>query len=293
MRSVRPWAAAVAALLLILTTAACGERAEPISGKVSLYPVAVTDAGGRPVRLRERPLRILPLTPAAARTLAALGVRGRIVTASERPSAQGSVPSTRTIKRVRPDLIVASPRSDSRSLARATGATGAVAYTTRDDSLREVERSISQLGLLVGRPLAARRIVASLEARRRTVERAVATRRRARVFFDMGVFVTVSSRSLIGDLIGIAGGENVAGSRPEPGPFDLNQLLRLDPDVYVATLESGTSLRDLRKNRKTRRLSAVRTSRFGVVPARLLQPGPRVGEGLLALARLLHPDAFR
>ena len=292
MRTLRLPLVLPALLAVVLLASGCGERREPTSERVAVYPVSVTGAGAETVTLREPPRRILALTLATAETLAALGVQPRTIHGPQRLDGETETPPA-AIRRLRPDLVVAAPSSDGEQLARAAADAGAALYVTADQSLREVERSITQLGLLVGRPLTARRLVASIDERRRRVQTAVAGRRRARVFFDTGVFVTVSSQSLIGDLIRIAGGESVAGSRPEPGPFDLDRLARLDPDVYVATSDSGTSLRDLRRNPRTRRLTAVRSGRFGVVPTRLLRPGPDVGAGLTELARILHPDAFR
>jgi ABC-type Fe3+-hydroxamate transport system substrate-binding protein len=61
----------------------------------------------------------------------------------------------------------------------------------------------------------------------------------------------------------------------------------------VATADSGTSLKKLRADPRTKRLTAVRSGRFGVVRDSLLQPGPQVGTALEQIARILHPDAFR
>jgi ABC-type Fe3+-hydroxamate transport system substrate-binding protein len=52
-------------------------------------------------------------------------------------------------------------------------------------------------------------------------------------------------------------------------------------------------LKQLRKGPRTRKLEAVRTGRVVTIDDRLLTPGPGVGAGLVAVARALHPDAFR
>jgi len=135
--------------------------------------------------------------------------------------------------------------------------------------------------------------VRKIEDDRRKVERALAKAPAVSVFVDTGYFTTVSDQSLAGDLIRIAHGRNVAGSSQGSAPFDLDALRQADPDVYVATSDANVSLADLRKDPRTRGLRAVRRGRFATVDASLLLPGPRVGDALLAIARLLHPDAFR
>jgi ABC-type Fe3+-hydroxamate transport system substrate-binding protein len=69
--------------------------------------------------------------------------------------------------------------------------------------------------------------------------------------------------------------------------------LKDNPDVYLATSDSGTTLASLRRNRTAKRLQAIRKGRFGILQARLARPGPTVGEALVQVARILHPDAFR
>ena len=100
------------------------------------------------------------------------------------------------------------------------------------------------------------------------------------VFVDTGFFTTVGDRSLLGDMIRQAGGTNVAGASPETGPFDLGRSRKLDPDVYLATSDSGTTLAELRREpgdaeaRGGQEPAASASCRSGSS-----QPGPRVGDG--------------
>ena len=55
--------------------------------------------------------------------------------------------------------------------------------------------------------------------------------------------------------------------------------------------DSRTTADDLRRNPRTRTISAVREGRIVVVPAEQLQPGPETGDGVRSLARALHGDA--
>ncbi len=167
-------------------------------------------------------------------------------------------------------------------------------YVVGGSSIREVERGLTQLALLTDRSVAARRLVAAIEAKRRLVAARLRGVRPVSVFVDTGFFTTVPDDSLIGRLVAEAHGRNVAGRGGGAGnPVDLSTLARLDPRVYLATSDSGTTLADLRKIRRTRNLTAIRSNRFVVVDSSLLEPGPRIGDGLLAVARALHPDAFR
>jgi ABC-type Fe3+-hydroxamate transport system substrate-binding protein len=279
----------VAGLLLFAATG-CGAREEPTGAVVRIFPVTVQGAAERPAVMRRAPRRIVPLGSGPRQILRALGLKARTHTVND--SLVG-LPLVGQIRKAHPDLIVAAGDSDPLDLARARASTGAAIYVEPSSSLEDVVDAITDIGLLTGRPLQARRLTAAIERSRRAVVAKVRTTPRIRVFVDTGDFATVPSRSLFGDLISEAHGTSVAGPSPEPGPFPLTRLLRLDPQAYLATSDSNTTLAGLRDDQLARRLRAVRTGRFGIVSARAIAPGPGVGRALEEIARVLHPDAFR
>jgi iron complex transport system substrate-binding protein len=287
---VRLGAAALGASLLLLAGTACGERAEPTGETVPLYPVTVQGAGERPAVVRSAPLRIVALGGGPRRILRALGLKSRIRAVND--SLVG-LPLVGEIRRAKPDLIVASGDADPLDLARARTATGAAIYVQPDSSLEDVVRAIDDIGLLTGRPLQARKLTAAIGRTRQAVAAKLRAASPVTVFVDTGDFATVPSRSLLGDLVRQAHGRSVAGPSPEQGPFPLRRLLRLNPQAYVATSDSGTTLKALRHDALARRLRAVRTGRFGIVSASAAAPGPEVGRALEEIAGILHPDAFR
>jgi len=281
--------AAVAALVVAVGATACGERTEPLGNQGQLFPVTVAN-GERPLVVPGPPRRVAVLDPALADILASLGARSRV--AGLPLGADGRVRLGR-LRALRPDLILASSDLGDAVLSRAAAATGAPVYLASARSLREVERTITQLGVIMATPVPARRLVRAIERQRQLVATRVAARPRVPVFVDLGFFTTASNQSLIGDLVREARGDNVASDALPGVPFDLGALRASDPAVYVAVSDSGSTLATLRKNPRTRRLTSVRSGRVVTIDAELLRPGPRIGQGLLELARALHPDAFR
>jgi ABC-type Fe3+-hydroxamate transport system substrate-binding protein len=266
MRAAAAAAIAIAALLLLT---ACGQRSEPVGPKVELYPVTVEQATGPPVVLTRRPTRIAALTPQAASLLSSVLDRRVPVSAA----SDGA------------DLVVTTPEGLN---ARPKGA-----YTAPDASIDSVERALTDLGLLLDRPIRSRELVEEIERNRRLVRDRLKGVKPVTVFVDTGFFTTVSTKTLLGNLITEAGGTNVAGSGPQVGQFDVQRLLQLNPDYYLATSDSGTTLEDLRRDRRTRKLRAVREGHFARLGPKVVQPGGHVGTKLLAIARYLHKDAFR
>jgi iron complex transport system substrate-binding protein len=282
--------AVLGALSLLLAGTACGERKEPTGAKVRIYPVTVQGAGERPTILRAAPHRIVPLGPGPRRILRALGLQKRLVTVNDELVG---LPLVGAIRRARPDLIVASEEADPLDLARASAATHAAVYVEPGGSLDGVERGINDIGLLAGRPVAARHLSGAIANARRRIAARLSGYPQATVFIDLGGFGTVGSRTLLGDIVVEARGKDIAGPAPEQGPFPLHELVKANPEVYLATSSSNTTLVSLRRNRVTKQLQAVRKGRFGVLPTRLTVAGPNVGSALVEVAKILHPEAFK
>jgi cobalamin transport system substrate-binding protein len=282
-------AVVVVATGLLLVGTACGERSEPTGARLQIYPVTVQGAGERPAVERAAPQRIVPIGAGPRSILRALGLGKRVIPVDD--SLVG-LPLVDRIRRAHPDLIVASGEADPLDLARARAATHAAVYVEPDSSLDDVAGAIDDIGLLTGRPVAARRLSGSLERARRRVAARLAGYPAVSTFVDLGGFTTAPSRSLVGDLVANADGKSVAGPAPEQGPFPIRRLVQLDPEAYVAVGTGTTTLARLRAGKRTKQIHAVRTGRFGVVESRLVVPGPQLGEALVQIARILHPDAF-
>jgi ABC-type Fe3+-hydroxamate transport system substrate-binding protein len=286
---------AVAAALLLGGTA-CGERSEPITTEVSPYPVTVQGAGDDQTIVRHRPSRIAALDPAVATMLIELNAQQQLVGLPRpgSPSIWGLTGAAlaRALVRLHPDLIVASGATDPLDLARAAKATGAPSYLIHEDSLAEIDETLTQLGLVTDHAVTARGFVTKNRHAAREVTTAVAPTPVLRVFVDTGGFTTVSSRTLVSDLIRIGHGRNIAGRNPEAGVFDLRVLAKLDPQVLLTT-DRTLRLADLKKDKRTRKLSAVKNGRLAYIPARYLRPDGDLGSRLAGLARILHPNALR
>jgi iron complex transport system substrate-binding protein len=294
---------ALAALALLGT--ACGERQEPTGPIAQTYPVSVHGAGDRPTVLKQRPERIVALDAGVTGTLVAIGAGGRVVGV---PDGMAKGPASKAVEVVRqtgqvdvdavaaakPDLIVATPNMDELDVARAGREANAAVYVLPSNSISSVEEGTIDLGFLVDEAARARQLVGKIEQQVAEVDDRLADVAPTSVFVDTGFFITVPERSLLGDLVVRARGTNVAGERPGPGPFPLAALVRANPDVYLATSDAGVTIAALKDHPQLAKLRAVKKRRVEIVPVELVtRSGPRIGEGLMAVARALHPDAFR
>ena len=291
-------------LLAALVSAGCGERAEPLGTLQQSYPVTVHGAGDQPTVLQGRAERIVALDPGSAELLVALGAGDRLVGVPAGVRVRGAKPE-RVVRQtgaidvdeavgLKPDLIVATQTADQLDVARIQRAADAAVYIQPASSVRNVEQGAIDLGSLVGAAPEARQLVGRIQQDVTTIQQKLADVQPVSVFVDTGFFITVSDRSLLGDLVKRAKGTSVAGPSPGPGPFPLADLRDANPQFFLATSDSDTTLESLRANPVTADLAAVRKKRVVVVPVQLAnRAGPRVAQGLEAIARALHPDAFK
>jgi len=283
---VRAALAAAAAVLLLTAGTACGERTEPTGALAQSYPVTVQGGSDRPTVIQSAPHRIVPVGAGPRQILRSLGLGRRIVPVND---TLVGLPLVDAIHKAKPDLIVASSSTDPLDLARARAATKAQVYVEPSSSLDDLVQAIGEIGLVTGEPIRARHLTAAIEAKRRAVAARLAGAKVVSAFVDDGDLSTISSRSLLGDLIEEAHGRSVAGASPEQGPFPLDRLRRLDPDVYLATASSGRTLKQLRSQPGLRKLRAVKTGRFAVLPPDATVAGPAAGAALVEIAQILHP----
>jgi len=285
--------------------AGCGERAEPVGALAEPYPVTVQGAGDQPTVLSGPARRIAALDPGSAELVGALGAGDRLVAipygirvpqaknAQQVVTRTGDVDVQSTIA-AKPDLVVATQTADQLDVARIQRATHAAVYIQPAASLRNVEQGAVDISFLVGEPAHGRQLVGKIQHDVGAVQEKLANVDPVTVFVDTGFFITVPDRSLLGDLVKRAKGMSVAGPNPGPGPYSLSELRRKDPQYVLATSDSNTSLRSLENDPVTAGMQAVKKNHFVIVPAALVtRAGPNVAEGLEAIARLLHPDAFK
>ena len=296
---------ALAVLLAALASAGCGQRSEPTGTLAQTYPVTVQGAGDRPTVLRAPAKRIVALDPGSAELVAALGAGDRLVgipvdaqvprsNGMERVVGRTGEIDVESVVALKPDLVVATQTADQLDVAHIQRSTNAPVYIQPAASLRNVEQGAVDLGFLVGEAARGRQLVGKIQRQVAAIQDKLSDVQPVPVFVDTGFLITVPDRSLLGDLVNRAKGASIAGPSPGQGPYSLSQLRKADPEVILATSDSGTTLRSLQENPGTRNLQAVKHKRVVIVPAALAtRAGPNVAEGLEAIARALHPDAFQ
>jgi ABC-type hemin transport system substrate-binding protein len=261
------------------------------------------------------PTRIVSTSPSITETLFAMGLGDRVVGVStfcRYPEIVKTLPKvgtflhpeTEVIARLHPNLVIvdAAPHDVVRQLT----ALGIRSVTVERGTLPSVYSSIRVIGTAAGAPDRAERLVSELQGRLDRVRAAVAGRNRKKVLIIVGRragtltdLVGVGRGSYLSDLVDIAGGINVLGTRglPEYPRISMETVIRLAPDVIVDAGDMGDTPEDrLRRqsatlelwNRQTMVAAARGHGIHAVTSDAFVVPGPRLVEVADTLAAWLH-----
>lgn len=324
--SARPSLLALVALLLVTLVAACGAPAatpapDPTAtpsvtptaaatpeATAAAFPVTLVDVDGTEVTIPAEPARIVSLTPAATETLFALGIGDRVVGKVEDwslyPPEAAAVPDmarfgsvdVEAIVAAGADLVIAggSNFNPPEAIARLRSLGVPVLVIFAPD-LATALSDIALIGRATGRVEAAEAIVADIRAAFDAVAAATADLPRPRVFYELDAtngFFGPAPDYFGTEMIRIAGGEPLTSGTPGVYQIQAEAIVAFDPEVILlGDAAYGVTPEQVAARPGWDGLTAVRAGAVRPIDDVIVtRPGPRLGEGIRALALAIHPD---
>ena len=311
----RPHRFIVLALAVLMAGCARGAGTAPRASEAPAtagvsFPVTITDDDGVPVTLDAPPERIVTFAPSATEIVFALGLGERLVGVSgafdDYPAAAKGIdeiggagdfgvdPNIEKVVSLRPDLFLTI--SGGEQWKKRLRDLGVHVFTTDSTDVEDVFHDIETVGLLTGTVDAAEAVVSRMRGEAADVEGRVVGDPAVTCFYEVYYppLTTVGPDTFIGDLLARAGCRSVsARARTDYPQWSVEDLVRQDPQVYLVSSESGASPRAVASRPGFDAVAAIAAGRVVPIDADLVsRPGPRVVDGLLLLARALHPEAF-
>ncbi|HEY7321495.1 MAG TPA: cobalamin-binding protein [Candidatus Binatia bacterium] len=253
------------------------------------------------------PRKIVSLAPSVTETLFALGFGDRLVgvtTSCDYPPEARAIakiggfmnPSLESIVAKRPDVVIGVSSATDPVKAREMERLGLKVILISLASVSDILSSIQSIARLLGNPQSGEKLVRRITRQMDQVKNRIAPAPRRSTLLLVGLrpLIAVGGKNFINELITLAGGKNIAGDAAQP-------WLNLPDEVVVAKapqviIEAGMgSERDQSVNHwaDLKSIPAVQQGRVYPYPSdKILRPGPRIGEGLEEIARLLHPECF-
>lgn len=277
----------------------------------SLFPLTVTDDAGRTVVIEREPQRIISLAASNTEMIYAAGLQDKLVgvddhsdyppeTASIEKVGGFSKPNIEKIVSLTPDLILAAnlhvkavvPELENRGL---------VVLVFHAKTLDQVPDSLETIGRIGGNPRAAQEVADDIRVRvKAVIDQTAGIAQRPRVFYEISPdLFTPGPGTFLDDMIGKAGGENIAHDAQSPWPkLSPDAVILKDPRIIIVSHHgssaSGATLETVTSRPGWNVISAVKDGKIVLLENRDIfdRPGPRAVEGLEFLARTFHPDLF-
>lgn len=261
--------------------------------------------------------RIISLVPAVTEMLYEIGAGGRVVAVSSYDTYPPEVkqlpnvgalldPNVERILSLKPDLVIVygSQVDLKQQLARA----GIAVFDYRHAGLADVTGTIRSLGERTGDAARANAVADKIEQGLRDIRTKVGGRPRPRTLLVFGRerlalrgLYTSGGIGFLDDMLTAAGGTNVfADVKVQSVQASTEQILAKRPEVILEVRGANSAFptgdRDSERSvwNVLASVPAVRNGRvLFVFDDRIVIPGPRVVGGTEAMARALHPEAYR
>jgi iron complex transport system substrate-binding protein len=289
----------------------------PSAPPETTYPVTLTDDAGRSVTIDAEPQRIVSLAPSNTEIACALDACDRLAGVPEFKrgypddvlSAIDDLPvvvsfgpvDREAIVAADPDLILAAGNELTATTdIKALADLGFPVLVLYPESLDEVSADIELVGTALDAQAEAAGVTAEMADKVEDVEAAVAGAESPRTFYEVSIFegtiYTAGEHSFLASLIETAGGDPITGDAKTTA-ITLEDLVTADPEIIVlgdAAYDQTITPRAVAKRQGWDGMTAVQQGRVIPLPEDILitRPGPRIVDGLEALARAIHPEAF-
>lgn len=300
-------------LVMMFSIVACGNKGEegPSEGETEKIveedkseTLSAKDDFGRMIALDKHPERIVSLSPSNTEILFALGLDDEVVGVTEycdypeeatKKETVGSFEKSDAEKIIslKPDLVIASgePNEKIDNILREADIP---VLSYEPTTLAEVMSQIRRIGDITGRVDEANKIIKNMEDKKDEIVAKVKDEEPVKVFYEIwhAPLRAAGRGSFMDELIGLAGGDNIAKDSEVAYPeFDIELLIDRNPDVYLTTVdESGKTVESIKERPGYNTIKAIKNDRIYFLDANITsRPGPRLVEALEIIAESLHP----
>lgn len=293
------------ACALLLSWSACTSTRPVPDGPVRRE---ITDDAGRRVSVPVPVNRVISLAPNLTEIVFAIGAGDRLVGRTSYcdfpPEAKAVAevgdtlhPSLERVIALRPQVVLISTASQLEVFSQQLRDQNIAVFVTDPRDLEGVFRTIDQIGRIVGHQQQAEQLIQKLRDRTRAVEEAVKGKQPVRVFFQVSAepLIAPGRDAFVTDLMRRAGAISVTADVATAWPRYSNEsALAAKPDAIILTTGGSMGTANSTVTQALSQSPAVLAGRvYKINDDHLMRPGPRSVDGLEAMAKALHPEAFK
>ncbi|WP_040214299.1 ABC transporter substrate-binding protein [Clostridium polynesiense] len=296
-------------LIFTLLLSACGtkpaEAPKDNNKPAASYPLTIKDSRGTEIKIEKEPEKIVSVAPNITEMIFALGKGDKLVgrtTYCDFPEEAKKVqdigtlqkPDIEKIVELKPDLVIASThfKEDVAKKFQELGIKVVSLYS--DDKFDGVYESMNTLGKILNASEKSDEVVKGIKEKVQKVNEKVKDKKAPSVYYVVGFGnggdFTSTGETYIHQMITMAGGDNIA--KDTTGwKYSKEKLIEKNPEIIIlpeyfkAEFLTTEGYKDL---------NAVKNNKVFVIDNNLLdRQGPRLAEGVEALAKIIHPEEFK
>jgi len=285
------------------------------SGPSAQGPIQVTDKQGQTFSLLAPAQRVVSLAPGNTEILYAIGAGSQVVgrdSYSDYPAEVTAVPdvsggfgdlNTETIFSLKPDLVLVSELTPPEKVKALQDLKLKVFSLANPTDFEGMYKNMEIVAKLTGHETETSALIEKSRARVAAVLKKIAqTTKHPSVFYELdgtdpNAPWTPGPGTFVATLIDMAGGKNLGDILSSAwAQISLEELISKNPDIILIgdATWGGVTLQSVKERSGWNALGAIKNNAIYTFDDNLVsRPGPRLVDGLEAMAKLLHPELFQ
>lgn len=303
--------------ILIFSLVGCNNKDNSLTSKENkeqneivsntTYPLKIKDSFNREVTIEKEPIKIISLAPNITETIYALDKQKLLIGRTDfctypkevsKIQSIGSLmdPNIEKIVELKPDLVIASNPFTKEDLKKLEEVNIKVIVLSGSESFEGTYDIIKNTGKVLNANQKAADIVLGMKQKVKDVQEKVKGKNTPSVYyvvgFGKGGDFTAGKDTFIGKMIEMAEGKNAAADT-NGWKYSVEKLIEKNPEILICS-NKFDSKEGIKNTEGYKELDAVKKNKlFGIDEDIINRQGPRLADGLEALAKIIHPEAFK
>jgi iron complex transport system substrate-binding protein len=271
-----------------------------------VYPLTIKDDTGTELTFEQAPATVVTLAASETETIFAIGAGEQVVGVdqySNYPSETADIAKvgdmTTNIEAVialNPELVLASSSMNTDAVAKLRELNIQV-YATDPKTYDAVIAKVEVLGDIMNKQEEAAAVAGHMREVKQQVADAVKDAEKKKVYLEFSPGWTVGSGTFLDELITLAGGANISASQADWYEVNAEEVVTQNPELIIYPdfgEEPSPIVQGIESRPGWNVIDAVQNKQiFKVTNDPLVRVGPRLADGLLELAKVIHPDLVK
>lgn len=304
-------------VIMILSLVGCNNKGNSLTSRENkeqnkivtntTYPLKIKDSLNREVTIEKEPVKIISLAPNITETIYALDKQKLLIGRTDyctypkevsEIKSIGSLmkPNIEKITQLRPDLVIASNHFRKEDLKKLEEVNVKVLVLSSSESFEGTYDIIKNTGKVLNANQKASEVVLAMKEKVKAVQEKVKDKNKPSVYYIVsfgksGDF-TAGKDTFIGKMLEMAGGKNAADD-VRGWKYSVEKLIEKNPEILIYS-NKFNSKEELKNTEGYKELEAVKKDKIFAIDEDIInRQGPRLADGLEALAKILHPESFK